>query len=140
MIARCICDGCPGCVDHFPTPGPCSRAIRQPGALCDPCADAPDLTYGPAPTVNDFGAGPVPVWYAFTAEWTPAAGRWPLCVTTCATGPIAAVRKMRRAFPPEPGTRLARLVWNRCAPLTRPHYPVRTLGRTDGYPRLALTP
>lgn len=72
------------------------------------------------PTVHDFGRGPEPVWYTFDATYTPAAGRWPLRVSCCAVGPIAAVRKMRRAFPPEPGTRLARLDWSPLAPLSQP--------------------
>lgn len=73
-----------------------------------------------APTVHDFGAGPVPVWYDFEAEYSPAPGRWALRVSTCETSPLRAVRKMRRAFPPETGTRLVRLSWNVCAPLMRP--------------------
>jgi hypothetical protein len=73
-----------------------------------------------APTIHDYGSGPVAVWYAFEAEHTPAPGRWPLKVSCCATGPLAAVRKMRRAFPPEPGTRLVRLDWSPLAPLIRP--------------------
>lgn len=73
-----------------------------------------------APTFHDFGAGLVPVWYRFDSEYTPAPGRWPLKVSCCAPSPLAALRKMRSAFPPEPGTRLARLDWSPLAPLLRP--------------------
>ena len=72
------------------------------------------------PTVHNFGNGPVPVWYAFETEYSAAPGRWPLRVSTCAPSPLAAVRKMRRAFPPEPGTRLVRLTWSAHCPLIRP--------------------
>lgn len=76
-----------------------------------------------APTTYDYGAGPVAVWYHFRLEWTPAPGRWPLIVTLCATGPVSAARRARRSFPPEPGTRLARMDWNPCAPCIRPTDP-----------------
>lgn len=71
-------------------------------------------------TRHDYGAGPVDVWYAFSAEWSAAPGRWPLRVQCCAAGPVAAMRRMRRSFPPEPGTRLVRLTWSPLAPLMRP--------------------
>ena len=48
-----------------------------------------------------------PCMWTYWTEYTAAPGRWPLRVSCCATGPLAALHKMRRAFPPEPGTRLA---------------------------------
>ena len=81
----------------------------------------------PTYRTHDFGSGPLPVWYHFRATFSARPGPmgreadWQPVVSCCAPGPLAAMRKMRRAFPEYTiGRQLLSLDWNPLAPLIRP--------------------